>query len=224
MRFTETVWAQAAPLRAAMRTMPFNAELAAGTLPRETFKHYMLQDAIYLQGYARVLALAAAKAPDGETILEFSKAAETAIVVERALHGGYLAPYGINADDFDSDAASPACEAYVNFMLAQAVTAAFPTLVAAILPCFWVYREVGLHVAGIAARDNFYQAWIDTYSDDSFAAATDRMIAICDRAADQAGSLERTRMSKAFLRCCAHEYRFWDAAYRRETWSLPTPV
>jgi thiaminase/transcriptional activator TenA len=201
-----------------MRAMPFNAELAAGVLARERFKYYMQQDSLYLQGYARVLAIGAAKAPDADTILEFSKASETAIVVERALHADYLAQFGISSADMEAGEASPTCEAYVNFMLAEAAIGTYPTLIAAVLPCFWVYREVGLHIRAIAAQDNFYQAWIDTYSDEAFGAATQRMIALTDRAAASAGDVERARMRTRFLRCCQHEWRFWNAAYAMENW------
>ena len=214
------IWARAEPIRAAMRAMPFNVQLAAGTLPRDAFRHYMLQDAAYLQAYARVLAIGAAKAPGPDEILEFSKAAETAIVVERALHAGYLAQFGIETAAMEAAEPSPACLGYVNFMLAEALTGTFATLVGAVLPCFWVYREVGLHVRATGATDNFYQAWIDTYADESFGAATERMIGVYDRAAALAGPAERARMEAAFLRCCQYEWMFWDAAYRRESWPI----
>lgn len=214
------IWRRAEPLRDAMRAMPFNAELATGALPRAAFRHYMLQDAAYLQAYARVLAIGAAKAPGPDEILEFAKASETAIVVERALHAGYLAQFGIDAAAMEAAEPSPTCLAYVNFMLAEAATGSFATLVGAVLPCFWVYREVGLHIRAIASPDNFYQTWIDTYADEAFGAATARMIAIYDRAADGAGAEERSRMEAAFLRCCRYEWMFWDAAYRQETWPV----
>ena len=70
--------------------MPFNTELAAGVLDRARFKHYITQDAHYLIGFGRALALAAAKAPQPDRIVQFAKAAEVAIVVERALHGSFL--------------------------------------------------------------------------------------------------------------------------------------
>jgi thiaminase/transcriptional activator TenA len=217
---SQAIWAKAAPLLAAMRDMPFNRGLADGTLPRDAFKHYMLQDAAYLQGYARVLAIGAAKAPGPEEILEFSKAAETAIVVERALHAGYLAQFGISVAEAESAEQSPTCAAYVNFMLAEAATGSFATLVGAVLPCFWVYREIGLSIRSVSAPGNFYQAWIDTYADPSFGAATERMIAIYDRAALMAGEAERAGMERAFLRCCQYEWMFWDAAWRREAWPI----
>jgi thiaminase/transcriptional activator TenA len=214
------IWARAGPLRSAMRDMRFNVELAAGTLPRAAFRHYMLQDAAYLQAYARALAIGAAKAPGPDEILEFAQAAQTAIVVERALHAGYLAQFGIDPGAMETAEPSPTCLGYVNFMLAEAATGSFATLVGAILPCFWVYREIGLHVRKRAAPDNFYQAWIDTYADESFGEATQRMINVYDRAAAAAGADERARMEAAFLRCCRYEWMFWDAAYRMEGWPI----
>lgn len=221
MQFSQEVWAQAAGVRAAMREMPFNRELAAGTLSRDSFRHYMIQDALYLEGFGRALAFAAGKAPGPAELLEFSEAAKTAIVVERALHGGYLAQFGIDADALAGAEASPTCEAYVNSLLSTAATGSFGELAAAVLPCFWVYREVGLHIAAQTAPNNFYQAWIDTYADEAFGAATERMIGVVDRAAAAAGAFERGRMRTRFLRCCQYEWLFWDAAYRCEAWAVP---
>jgi thiaminase/transcriptional activator TenA len=217
---SQAIWQRAAPIRSAMLAMPFNAELAAGTLRREAFKHYMLQDAAYLQGYARVLAIGAAKAPGSDEILEFSKAAETAIVVERALHAGYLEQFGVTHAEMEAAHPSPSCAAYVNFMLAEAATGTFATLVGAVLPCFWVYREVGLAIKDSAAANNFYQAWIDTYADEAFGAATERMIRVYDRAHAAAGASDQARMEACFLRCCQYEWMFWNAAYAEERWPV----
>jgi thiaminase/transcriptional activator TenA len=220
MSFCDDIWDRAASLRAAVHAHPFNRELAAGTLPRAAFARYMVQDGLYLQGYGRVLALCAARAPGADEILEFSKAAETAIVVERALHAGYLTQFGIDPRAMETAEASPACAAYVNFMLATAATDSFAVTAAAILPCFWLYQDVGTAISGTAAPANFYQAWIDTYADEGFAAATQRMKAIVDRAADAAGAAERERMGRAFLRCAQHEWLFWDAAYTGADWPI----
>jgi thiaminase/transcriptional activator TenA len=218
--FCTTVWAQAGRLRAAVHAHPFNRELAAGTLPRDAFRRYMIQDTLYLQGYARVLALGAARAPGADEVLEFAKAAEVAIVVERALHAGYLTQFGIDPREAETATATPACEAYVNFMLATAATGSFGELAAAVLPCFWLYQDVGTAIAGHSAPDNFYQAWIDTYSDQSFADATKRMKTIVNAAAAAAGDAERGKMARAFLRCAQHEWIFWDAAYSGADWPV----
>lgn len=46
MRFSEEAWQAVAALRATIHRLPFNAELAAGTLAPERFRFYILQDAI----------------------------------------------------------------------------------------------------------------------------------------------------------------------------------
>src|SRR5919112_2784323 len=100
MPFSREAWDRNVALYEAIRTMPFNAELAAGTLSEERFKYYITQDAHYLVGFGRALALAAAKAPEPDRIVQFAKSAEVAIIVERALHGSFLAQFGITPQLF----------------------------------------------------------------------------------------------------------------------------
>lgn len=73
--FSREAWDVNAQLYEDIRTMPFNEELAAGTLSKERFKHYITQDAHYLIGFGRALALAVAKAPNPDRIVQFAKAA-----------------------------------------------------------------------------------------------------------------------------------------------------
>ena len=91
-------------------------------------------------------------------------------------------------------------------------------LVAALLPCFWIYWDVGTRVARDAAKDNPYRAWIDTYADERFGEAVRTVISITDRAAETTTASTRTRMLAAFTRACQYEWLFWDGAYQRRTW------
>ncbi|MFZ3237822.1 MAG: hypothetical protein WA184_20955, partial [Stellaceae bacterium] len=67
-RFSDEARHRTQALRAAIEALPFNTELAAGTLARARFEHYITQDALYLGQFSRALALAAAKAPDIGTL------------------------------------------------------------------------------------------------------------------------------------------------------------
>ena len=220
MRFTDALWAEAAPILRAIDAHPFVRELAQGVLSRERFQQYMIQDALYLRGFGRVLALGAVKAPDAEQILHFSKAAEVAIVVERALHAGFLHQFGVDPATAEAAEASPTCAAYVNHLLAVATVGGFAETAAAVLPCFWIYQDVGSRIAATAAPGNPYQAWIDTYAGEDFAAAVTRMRAVVDEEAGRAGERQRTEMRSAFLRSCRYEWMFWDAAWRLESWPV----
>jgi thiaminase (transcriptional activator TenA) len=217
-RFTEQVWQATASLRAAIHALPFNTELAAGTLARERFQHYIVQDALYLGEFSRCLAIAAAKAPDPLALQSFAQSALNAVAVERALHEQYLRQYGVDPATLAEADAAPDCLAYTSFLVATAYQAPWAVLVAALLPCFWLYWDVGCTISGKAGRDNPYREWIDTYADPRFGEAVETMIATADRAADAATPSGRTHMRTAFVRACRYEWLFWDGAYRRRGW------
>ncbi len=203
--FSERVWASVAPIREAMIAMPFNAELRDGSLSCARVQDCLLQDSLYSMDYARTLASISARAPDGSLILEYSKAAGTCIVVERALHEGFLTQFGLTKSEIETAEASPTTLAYTQYLWATAYCAAFEVAVAAVLPCFWVYREVGLAIAAESVSDNPYQAWIDTYAGEEFGAAVTRQIAITDWLAAEAATHTVTAMT---------------AAYRMKTWPV----
>src|SRR4249920_2360262 len=194
MRFSEEAWERTSTLREAIHRLPFNTELAAGSLAPDRFRWYILQDSIYLGEYARVLALAAAKAPDGGVVQWFGGAAVEAILVEQALHGRYLAEFGVAPDAIAEALPSPDCLAYTSFLLATAHQQPWEVLVAAVLPCFWIYWDVASAITAKAAPQNPYRAWIDTYADPRFGEAVQRVIDIADAASVNATTGRRTAM------------------------------
>lgn len=220
MTFSEDAWTRTEAIRRAIHAHPFNRGLAAGTLPREAFRAYMTQDAIYLVAYARALAAASLRAPEPGVQEFFADAAKTALVVERALHERYLGAYGVTRAEMDAAEPSPTCLAYTGFLLATAQSASYEELAAAILPCFWIYWDVGNAIAAIAAPDNPYRVWIDTYADEAFGQAVERAKAAADAAALGLDGRRVAAMHLAFRRSCQYEWMFWDAAHRLERWPV----
>ncbi|MBO9327402.1 MAG: thiaminase II [Roseiflexus sp.] len=218
MRFTETLWSSITDIYQAIIRHPFNEELAQGTLPREKFAFYMQQDALYLSDFARALATMAGRAPDEEALLQFVRFAEGVAVVERALHTSYFHEFGIETPTRQQ---SPSCFAYTNFLLATTASRSYEEGMAALLPCFWIYREVGHDIYKRAAPNNPYQKWIDTYAGQEFSEWVDRAIALTDRIADHASETQKERMRVAFVYSSRLEWMFWDSAYRLEAW-LPS--
>ncbi|MEU3274072.1 thiaminase II [Saccharomonospora sp. NPDC006951] len=220
--FCDRSWQSTANLRKAMLDLPFNAELAEGTLGRDRFQFYLAQDARYLVGFGRALSVAAAKAPDPAALAFFSGAAREAVLVERALHESYFERFGLGEADLAAIETSPTCLGYTSYLLAVAQTEGYAELIAALLPCFWIYHDVGTDILEqqrrTGASGNPYQAWIDTYADDDFAAAVRTCIAEVDKAAERADEHTVARMSAAFTRACEYEWMFWDSAYRMESW------
>jgi thiaminase/transcriptional activator TenA len=217
-KFSDETWGRTAALRAAIHRLPFNTELANGTLAPERFRFYILQDALYLAEYARVLAVAAAKAPDGPTVQAFGQAAVEAIAVEQVLHARFLAEFGVTPEAAAAAEPAPDCLAYTSFLLATAHQQPWEVLVAALLPCFWIYWDVAGAIGNNAAAGNRYGAWIETYADPRFGDAVQMVIAIADRAAAAATPHVRAAMLAAFARSAQYEYLFWDGAYRQRGW------
>lgn len=220
MTFTAEAWARNEAAYETIRTMPFNAELAAGSLSRDRFQTYIVQDAHYLIGYGRALAILAAKAPSPDRIVQFTAAAHEAIVVEKALHGSFFADWGITEDAFMTTPVAPTTDHYVSFLLATSYGASYPVALAALLPCFWIYAEVGRDIHARAASSNPYQAWIDTYAGEDFHTAVRGVVAATDEAADSASPTEKAAMHEVYTRSTQLEWMFWDGAYRKELWPI----
>lgn len=213
--FCDAAWQRTTGLRAAIHSLPFNQELAAGTLDKARFQFYIEQDAQYLEQYSRILAMAGVRGPDGATLRLFAESALEAVAVEQALHAQYLSEFGSEAAE-----PSPDCLGYTSFLLATAYHEPWEVLMAAVLPCFWIYWDVGNAIAREAAAENRYRAWIDTYSDEGFGNAVRAVIAATDTAAAGASAALRDRMMTAFIRSTQYEYLFWEGAYQLRRWPV----
>lgn len=216
--FSKDTWQKNLSLFEAIVSMPFNAELARGSLDRAKFRHYMIQDAHYLEGFARALALLAAKGHQSDQIVQFAESARVAIIVERSLHAEYFVDFGITPEEFAATEPTPICEHYVSYLLRLASLEPFEVGVAGVLPCFWIYREVGKRILGIATKPNPYQRWIDTYSGEDFAESVDAVIAVVDQLATHTSERNVRIMHHAFRRSTQLEWMFWDSAYRQSVW------
>ena len=214
MTFTKQLWDETQPIYDAILELPFNQELMQGTLRKDRFEFYIKQDALYLADFGRALAIAGVKATESEVFKQFLDFADGAVVVERALHEHYMTEFDTRLDIEKS----PACLAYTHFLLSTAAIRDYPEVVAALLPCFWIYREVGNYIYDRAAKDNFYQDWIDTYAGEEFSEGVDRAIELTDQAAEEATEPQRQAMRKAYEYSARLEWMFWDSAYRLEEW------
>ena len=218
--FSAQAWQRNLTAYERILALPFNRELTAGILAEEKFRHYMIQDAHYLEGFARALSLVSAKGQTADHIVHFAMAAQTAIVVERSLHADYFGKFGVSPDDFAAAEPTPVCEHYVSYLLRVTALEPFEVGLAALLPCFWIYREVGRHIHQAAVEPNPYQAWIDTYAGAEFEAAVDAVITVVDQVATGASPRMHAAMHLAYKRATQLEWMFWDSAYHLKAWPV----
>ncbi len=218
MTFSEQAWDSIAPIYGAILDHPFIQELGAGTLTAEQFQFYITQDALYLGDFSTALGLIAAGAPNAEMARQFDESARNALIVEEALHESYLRDFAADGDGIRQK--SPTCFTYTNFLLSTAHARPLEVAVTAVLPCFWIYWEVGKHIQGVAAPGNPYQRWIDTYGDETFGSRVRNVIALADTMATKAAPEIRDEMLSVFHKASQLEWMFWDSAYRRESWPV----
>lgn len=217
MRFTDQLWQSSLPVYEEILRHPFIRELSDGTLAREKFLFYLKQDALYLRDFSRALALTGARLPDTDAAQAFMASAHGVFAVERDLHESYFREYG---EELKAERA-PACFAYTQFLLATATTDTHRVAAAALLPCFWIYREVGNEIVARARggiAENPYARWIELYSGEGFDERVTRAINIIEALGQEAQEPERRAMQKAFDTAARLEWMFWDSAYRMEQW------
>jgi thiaminase/transcriptional activator TenA len=137
---------------------------------------------------------------------------------EQEMQHNYLEKFGIDRIAAQSAERSPTCLGYTSFLLAEAQTGSYETLLAALLPCFSIYADIGTAIAGETVANNPFALWIETYASSEFQVAVDAAEAAANRAAETAHADLRRRMLALFRRSIEFEWMFWDAAYRLEVW------
>ncbi|MCC8193205.1 MAG: thiaminase II [Deltaproteobacteria bacterium] len=217
MKWSEQAWRAALPVYTEILELPFLHELMDGTLPPEKFRFYIQQDALYLNGFGKALAGIAARLEKPEHMGAFVGFAADTMIVERDMHQSFFDVLG-KLEDLEP---SPTCLLYTSFMLRQLADAPVETALASVLPCFWVYKEVGDHILANQTKNaNRYQNWIDTYGGEEYGAAVSRAIAVCDELAAALTEKQREAMTEAYVLCTKMEWMFWDSAYRLEQWPV----
>lgn len=194
-------WRRTAPTRAEVDRCAFVVGLRDGTLPGDAFTWFLGQDALYLIGFSRALALASAAAPTVAEQIFWARSAATSLEEEAELHRSRLGGAVVDPSDTTLH--------YVNHMLAA--RGSYAELVAAVLPCFWLYTDLGERLIAVDRDDHPYHDWLQTYGDPAFAEDTRRAVEIADAAALAASGAERDRMDTAFDRSMRHELAFFQA-------------
>jgi thiaminase (transcriptional activator TenA) len=218
--FTSELWDGIADIYSAILAHPFVTGLADGSLPRESFEFYVIQDALYLRKYAQALAAVAARAPEPAATEMFARHAAGIVSAELILHDSLLADLGIEQGQVGQTREAPTTLAYTSYLIATTSMGSYGDGVAAVLPCYWIYAEVGKHLLTLGSPNPSYQRWIDTYGAGDFEAEVREVIGAADNLADGLAAPERDRFRRHFNTTSRYEWMFWDMGYRRENWPV----
>jgi thiaminase/transcriptional activator TenA len=210
--YTETLWNGIEDIMADIFNHPFCTSLADGTLPKVCFKHYISQDILYIEKDAKAFAIISEKSRNSRESSFFRNMAKDGLETERILHKELLPLFqGSRPGQM-----SKICREYSSFLVHTALKEDYSTGVAALLPCFWVYRETGLHISNKSVKNNPYQKWLDTYLAPVYGNYVKQYLEITEDVMNNATKSVKEKMIKAFKKSTIYENRFFSEAYNIE--------
>jgi len=204
----------AAPLWGAVHAHPFVRGIGDGTLSRDSFAFYLRQDYLYLIEFARVLAAAAAKSHDLETMARFSALLHATLTEEMALHRRTCASYGIGEAELARTEPSFVTAAYASMLVRTGAEGDLGDIVAALLPCAAGYVEIALalRARGIPSVPA-YRDWIETYVSEPMQETAAWLARLAGELPASAPGGARERRRRLYDASARFELLFFDAAW-----------
>jgi thiaminase/transcriptional activator TenA len=193
--------------------------MADGTLPEPAFRHYLVQDYLFLIHFARAYALAAYKADDLADMRAAAATLHALLDVEMSLHVKYCAGWGINEATMVATPEATATIAYTRFVLDAGMQGDALDLATALAPCVVGYGEIGTALKADPATKldgNPYRDWIEMYAGDDYQQAVAGAVAQLDRLGQaRLTEARRPKLQALFRQATRLEAGFWQMG-----WSL----
>lgn len=192
--------------------------LARGTLPEAAFRHYLVQDYLFLIHFARAYALAVVKAEDLAGMRSAAATLDALINHEMGLHVEFCKAWGISAEEMEQAPEAPECMAYTRYVLDRGLAGDVLDLKVALSPCVVGYRDIAVAITerpDFRGEDNRYLPWIEMYAGKDYGAVADDAIAELDRLASvRATEARMPSLIRTFAESCRLEAAFWQMGWQ----------
>lgn len=199
----------------------FVQQLGQGTLAKESFRHYLKQDYLFLLHFSRAWALAAYKAEDLADLRAAASTMHTILGHEMELHLDYCQAWGIAKAELDDLTEATGNMAYTRYVLERGLSGDVLDLHVALAPCVIGYAEIGARLLKKARQDEAledhpYRPWIETYAGEEFQKAAREAVAHLDRLEETRGGASRfERLATTFRQATRLEIDFWQMGLDR---------
>ena len=216
MKFTECLFEEVKEIWEEYLNHPFVKEMGEGTLPKEKFKNYLIQDYLYLKEYAKMFCMGVVKATTMEEIKFYFNTAKNILEDETSTHNMYLKGFGMDPEEVENCECNMVTSSYTSYMQAKALTGDLNEIAVATLSCTWSYYYIGIHLAEKYAdklENNFYKTWIDVYAGEDNYKFTMDWIDHIDKICKDISDEEKKRLKEIFVITSIHEMNFWDMGY-----------
>ena len=208
--WSKEVWQKSARIYDSILELEFLKELSEGTLSNDSFARYIAQDEIYLKNYYDQMYLLAGLMEEEQDRDLFLSFAQSGMDGEKALHEMLIEKYGIVTDVKPSKVTSG-----YNAHIRDGIATGDPCVaLASVLPCMWIYNQVGLHILNHSKLEgNPYKEWILEYGQEEFTTGVNKVLKMIDGWAAKADKETREMMDHYYLKSALYEYAFWDYGY-----------
>ena len=219
MKTTDRLFAAAKDIWDKYYFHPFIQGICDGTLDEAKFRHYVVQDYLYLVDYAKVFAIGAAKAPTLEYERTFLAFAKGILDGELKLHDGYTGLLNITREELDRTPMSIDNAGYVAYMLRVAYEEGIAGVLAAILSCAVSYEKIGKRIAAEhpeSMEHPLYGEWVKEYASEAYAHDNYLMIDMLDELTADWSEDQLAHIERIFVDCSRYEYKFWDLGWNMD--------
>ncbi len=217
MSFFAKLKASAPEAWAAYTEHPFTNALADGSLPKEAFQHYLVQDYLFLIEFARAYALAVYKAPLLQDMREAAVGMSAILDVEMDLHVKLCAGWGLSPEDLEGAPAAPQTLAYTRYVLETGLRGDLLALKVALAPCVIGYAEIATRLAkepNALKEANPYHSWIREYAGVAYQEVSEHAKHHLDRLAERYVTPAReTELFAIFEQATRLEADFWQMGW-----------
>ena len=210
MSWSREVWKKSARIYDSILGLEFLKELSEGTLSNDAFGRYIAQDEIYLKNYYKQMYMLADLMEEEQDRNLFLSFAQSGMEGEKALHDMLIDKYGIDTDVKPSKVTSD-----YNAHIREGIATGNPCVaLASVLPCMWIYNQVGLHILNHSKLEgNPYKEWILEYGQEEFTIGVNKVLKMIDGWTAKADKETREMMDYYYLKAALYEYAFWDYGY-----------
>lgn len=190
---------------------PFVNGMGRGTLTDGQLKYFITQDALYLRDFYRVLAMAGGRLEESRYARTMIRHAENVFIVEASLHETIAKAFGLRPEDIVKEPKGLITKAYTDHLVRTAYTESLPTLLAALLPCYWTYQAIGQDWAGRLPEHPLMRQWLETYNGEAYGQGVQDVVEIFE--AISLGYPDDVAIAQKFHESMVYERLFWQQAW-----------
>ncbi len=199
---------------------PFVERLATGELAQASFRHYLVQDYLFLVHFARAWALAVFKAERLDDMRSAAGVLHGLLEHEMSLHVTYCERWGISREALESTVEARANMAYTRYVLERGLAGDALDLLVALAPCVCGYAEIGherIRHPQTRLEGNPYRDWLELYAGDEFRRLAESVEEQMNRLAmERAGPRRFAGLARTFRDATRLEIAFWEMGMNQE--------